>query len=481
MRFFIFFILLALSLFHASFSFAGYHFFDDSIRTSYTLEGTSHLSELSDFTEPKKGRQALVVGAGPAGLIAALELKLLGFETLVLEKRSSAFNRLNMVNLKAEVESEFSYLQLLDDFRTQVATRLSEHRYYKLLNEHFEHFDTQVVHSLEGQYEAPISFHTPHTPDESPHFKQDGLYTVTIAELQQFLGRAALQRGVLIVTDLETVKLLDRPDSVSKDIMALDASGQTRVFHPDLIILTDGSQGKTGDMSYEDIPHTIQPHPCHHEKWIFGHVKYPKRDTSRAHHAFVSVLLDYSRKDFTKIANVIFEPRHQEVNIAVSVDRADLTPEEIREEIEKVAHRAFSLNQEPAHAQVLYASDVVQVQNKRAQHFVLGNNVLLAGDRAGVSSPLAGLGATLAVTSYAIGIRQVAQAVLADEPETLSQALRDYQERTLSYITQWSNTSGHIKNFIQTLPEKTQKKPSEELTPFERVLQEFYSQSLEKP
>jgi flavin-dependent dehydrogenase len=384
------------------------------------------------------------VGAGPAGLIGALVLEQEGFEVIVLEKRSGDFNRLNKVNLKGESESVLNQLNLLRQFQAEVGTQFQRHDYFRLFNNQEEKFHTEVVESLAGTFENEISFET---TDSKDRFKADGLYTVTIAEFEQFLAKAAISRGVSIVTDIELAQLIERSDTQSKGIFARQKNQQERTFFPHLILLADGSNGETGSLRYRVFSESNSPHPCHGEKWIFGNVDY-----LGSNEAFVSVLLDYSNEHFTRAANVIFEPKHKEVNVAVLIERDDISPSEIKEIIESTADRAFAMNKIPGKAKAKFTSSVVSIVNKVAHKFTMGDNVIIAGDRAGVSSPLAGLGATLAVTSYPYGIRKVAQAIQRESIDGIRQSLSDYNEQTKAYVYEWLEKSATIKQFIENMP-----------------------------
>lgn len=448
---------------------AEYFFYDDTIRKTYSI---SKKFQLDDFKlnrrQDNNTQLAVVVGAGPAGLMGALVLKQEGFDVIVLEKRSGDFNRLNRVNLKAESESELARLGLLEEFRTKIGTPLKRHDYYRLFEFQEEAFHEELVESLIGRFEKPLTFEP---EDADQRFNEDGLYTITIAEFEQFLANAAIERGVSIVTDLLEVQVTDQTASQSKGITARHKNGKQKELLPDLIVLADGANGNTRKGGYRNFSHPGAPHPCHGEKWVFGNVSYLGQLE-----AFVTVMLDYSNEKFIKMANVIFEPRHQELNIAVSVENEDLSPSAIREMIKSTANRAFAIHgiQEPA--RVRFTSNVVSITNKAVDQHSIGDNVILVGDRAGVSSPLAGLGATLATTSYPYGIRIVAQALKTGDKNAISQALSFYNHQSNTYVYKWLKTSARVKSFITQMPFNFLLSLPEALTPLSRRIRYHYSE-----
>src|SRR4051812_15014367 len=97
------FLVLLVLLLQSSLSSASHVFYSDKIKKTYPIES----NQLKDYAvkSGKSENQAVVVGAGIAGLMSALELAEEGYDVVVLEKRSGNFSRLNMVNLKVESEA----------------------------------------------------------------------------------------------------------------------------------------------------------------------------------------------------------------------------------------------------------------------------------------------------------------------------------------------------------------------------------------
>lgn len=64
----------------------------------------------------RRGKTAVVVGAGPGGLTTALTIKDEGYENVIVFEKRSVFSRMNVVNLHPESLHIFERLNLMDRF-----------------------------------------------------------------------------------------------------------------------------------------------------------------------------------------------------------------------------------------------------------------------------------------------------------------------------------------------------------------------------
>jgi hypothetical protein len=88
-----------------------------------------------------------------------------------------------------------------------------------------------------------------------------------------------------------------------------------------------------------------------------------------------------------------------------------MTYEEKHNCIMLAAQRLFSLNGFKEDPLVEVIGDwCIEIKNKCLSQHAIDTDVLFAGDRAGTSSPLAGLGATLSFTAYPDAIVRFLQA-----------------------------------------------------------------------
>ncbi len=369
-----------------------------------------------------------------------MTLRQLGFEVAVLEKRSLDFNRFNMVNLKVESEVVLKDLEIFEDFEKEVASRLQDHRILLLEEGSVTEIDSEDVSKVTSMRQIPFTSESLKNPDLKL-FGPSGVYTVIIGEYQQFLAKKARQRGVKVIGNTEVAI-----EGGDRRVLRANQNGVERLLHPDLVVLSDGARGGVGDSNARDIPE----HHCHNERWIFGNVAYS------GERAFVTTLIEFSQEGRPYVSNVIFNPKARQANVAFGGDLSELNEDEVKTAIERAAQKAFDQSgvDEVARATVVN-TQIVDVVNQQAEQVVLGNNVVLAGDRAGVSSPLAGLGATLASTYYPAAVRELGITLgMGAGPEVLTRSLNHYREDTASFTKKWLDTSHGVKAFILNLNKK---------------------------
>lgn len=393
------------------------------------------LDQVSDI-RAANSKQAVVVGAGIAGLTAALVLAHEGFSVVILEKRTADFDRFNIVNLKAECGTILHKLGLFDDFVNHLATRLKVQRYFRFEGDRYVEFKRETLSGF--PVSEKFSFEA---EDIADLFRAGGIYAVSIAEFQQFLAAAALRTGaVSIVTEVK-ITLRGNED---KGVLATQGTTK-REFSPHLIVLADGT-GKNrvkSEQGEELVEETVDlKHPSDGELWVFGNVSYTGKN------AFVTILIDPSSKTETQIANVIFDPRRKSANVAVSVTSREVSEEAIAAQIQTVAKTAFSLSGLKEKIDVRSISKVVRISNRIGKKFSLGKNLILVGDRAGASSPLAGLGASLATTTYPYGVGLVARALLSECDHQVSQAFETYSALARASVLKWFEASREVRTFI---------------------------------
>jgi 2-polyprenyl-6-methoxyphenol hydroxylase-like FAD-dependent oxidoreductase len=130
----------------------------------------------------------------------------------------------------------------------------------------------------------------------------------------------------------------------------------------------------------------------------------------------------------------------------------------------ELAKRAeiFTHTQDASIRKVLWVSKPINVKFVRADTYSNGN-AILAGDAAGVGSPVAGMGAVLAVSAYATAIEKYLK-----RRDTVSEsAAREYNENVSSFVGAWQKRSRHIWSQIDWLPalkKETEKENSEART-----------------
>ncbi|CDZ81263.1 geranylgeranyl reductase family protein [Candidatus Rubidus massiliensis] len=378
---------------------------------------------------------AVVSGAGIAGLAASFELRVRGFNVVIVEKRES-FSRFNVINLNIETQAFFKKFDLLEKFERFVAAKIKEHRNLLVDKDKFVKFIGLSVVGKIGHKQPVFSFEP---RNFNKLFNQNGVYSVPIGVLQTFLAENALERGVTIIGNT-TVKILSRTQvgGVSKIQITFD-----RILKPDLFFIAEGVHSRTVielGMKTREMTNV-----CTGENWIFGNMSYFGKET------FVMSLIDVSEKTL-RLTNLIFNAKAQVINIAVTSDR-EVCEYDIRKQIQETAQQVFNQKAFPLekmHSELLTTvSKPVSIVNRILYPFSVGN-VFCIGDTAGSSSPLAGLGGTLGLTLVPCTVKQ-----LIDDYEKQSKRLHEnFKEYSNGYTSRWIEKSEAIKEFCLNVYKK---------------------------
>ena len=175
------------------------------------------------------------------------------------------------------------------------------------------------------------------------------------------------------------------------------------------------------------------------ESWVFGNV------VADIPEGQVGTTVNYNfDNDTMDLSNCIFHKEKQEVNIALACQSTKL------EDKEEIAHLI------KAHAKIICKNHKIRSKNfelcwfskkpitiylRKAKSFTKGENIYLAGDSAGSGSPLAGLGASLAISAYPYALSK-----LIDEKELgIKGAHLNYNKRLNSYVEKWHNKTKLLK------------------------------------
>lgn len=372
---------------------------------------------------------ALISGAGIAGLAASFELLAKGYNVIIAEKRK-AFERFNVINLDVETQRFLKKFGLLKEFEKDVAGRISTHTL--LLN---DEKGTQNLGSTDVSKLRPSN--VPFEPKFfNDLFKEDGIYSVRIKDLQTYLAKKALEAGVHIFGNVE-IKVLDRTRAggVSKvQITGKDSLSDTKTLQPNLFCIAEGAHSTTAEqlkMVKNDVKNE-----CTGENWIFGDVKYDGKET------FVVSLIDTSEGSL-EIANIIFNAQIHEINIAVT-SKSLLSQELIQERILAIVKWVLSFQNIDEQPKDLIAAvkQPVRINNEQRAIYSRGN-VFCIGDTAGHSSPLAGMGGTLGLTLVPRTIEQLVNDSKL-QPDMMHHNFRRFTE---AYTSRWIAKSQAVKKY----------------------------------
>ncbi len=370
---------------------------------------------------------ALILGAGIAGLAASFELLAAGFNVIIAEKRTT-FDRFNVINLDVESQRFLKKFGLLDEFEESVAGRIMTHNYVL--------FDEKGMQDLGS---SDVNKIQPSTVPFEPEFfnmlfHEDGIYSVRIKDLQNFLAKKALEYGVHIVGNIESEILnFSKTGDVSTVILrGKDSSFDSVELKPGLIFIAEGTHSTTAKQL--DLKTIEVKNECTGENWIFGNMRYAGKET------FVISVLDASQ-DSLEIANIIFNAYIHEINIAVT-SKKHLSQELIEQRILKLVGRVFSyLNiNDQQESLIRTVKEPVHIINENRVDYSRGN-VFCIGDAAGHSSPLAGMGGTLGLTLVPRTIEQL----VTDSKQQPSALHNHFHQFTDAYTTRWISKSATVK------------------------------------
>jgi hypothetical protein len=147
------------------------------------------------------------------------------------------------------------------------------------------------------------------------------------------------------------------------------------------------------------------------------------------------------------IANVIFNGHLHVANIAVTYSEGD----SIEQNLSEMVREAFSLANVEEDAELINTTVTpVEIQNRVAETFAKGN-VLVVGDSGANSSPLAGAGGSIGVTTVPYAVEQIAKSGPAEE------AIHTFNMIGTASAQKWIEKSASIKRYIESLHKESLK------------------------
>ncbi len=434
---------------HTGPSFPSHLFFDYKkirvVRPLFDERITAIALNTSLCFQPCEKELAVVIGAGIAGLATALELRAHGFKVIIAEKRGG-FSRSNIVNLNVPVQHFLKKFGLLKEFE-ECAVRIKTHTLAIIK----KNGDPDLIISTGGENlpeipEDPEDFHL--------LFKEDGLYSIRIKDLQEFLAKKALEIGVRMLGNVEADIVQRTPDG---GVAKVQISGKGNrncpvTFRPDLFFVTDGAHSPTAERL--GIKSETSENECSNERWVFANIKAPINTTR-----VVSIV--NTSGEILEIANVIFNAKAGEINVAVTLPKT-ISEHQIPALIQKTANLALTIENNgqilPSVAITPAVPRPVTIQNERRVISSM-SNIVFAGDAAGHSSPLAGLGATLCLTLFATAV----EGLLNDRKKQPLEMHSKYGKLVKAVTETWFDKSKLVKKFC--ILQFYQNNPDQGLTP----------------
>jgi 2-polyprenyl-6-methoxyphenol hydroxylase-like FAD-dependent oxidoreductase len=362
-------------------------------------------------------RVVLVSGAGPSGLAIANRLKRDGFDVVVDLDSRQKLDRVNCVNIKAESIDHAAQLGALQPLLESRADQIFQHELYD-----------EVRGTSVHKQAPPLAPKTPEAFNRASYLKGQSVITTPINEAQHAFNVAAVAAGVVVAAKA-SLSVERGPDGFFR-AKVTQGDRSWSVARPDLIVVAEGARSKTREAAGIEL---LNGKGEILETWAIGSVAYPAESGFQA-------LTVFDQQPFG-LVNAMVNSKLGEINVNVTLPAgSNPTPEETGPILQ--ARAAAMLNHHNASLGIekRYAPDelpltwvlesVVHVIEGRASAMTAGLNVVMAGDTAYHSSPIAGMGINLGTSSHVEAASTLGQAILTggDREAALEQYARTLNE-----------------------------------------------------
>jgi 2-polyprenyl-6-methoxyphenol hydroxylase-like FAD-dependent oxidoreductase len=386
--------------------------------------------------EPRPSEKtAVVIGAGPAGLIAALTLRDEGVGNVLVLERRTVFSRGNVVNLHPESLHALARLGVLRPFLER-ASLIADHRSDVHADGNELYRFSQTGHPVLIDPEASFD-----VDDVAAGFKNETLYGIALAELQDVLAAEAAGRGIQILSPAAGT-VVPEPSGAHSVRAEIEGGLSFTVASPVLIVVADGARAAVpaeldaGEVAAEGL--------WPNEFWVFGNCRCAPP------FGFSNLLFEFrgARCEDLTISNSIFLPRKGEVNVAITVRRPDLSYAETEALVAAQGARVLAISGVAGDGAVVWHSGrAVRIRPRSARRLHFGCNVVLAGDAAGANSPVAAFGGTLSTSAYSYAMRHLSRDL---EALGAHAALSTYGRRVEACVARWHERVAEVRHAIET-------------------------------
>jgi 3-oxoacyl-(acyl-carrier-protein) synthase/2-polyprenyl-6-methoxyphenol hydroxylase-like FAD-dependent oxidoreductase len=386
------------------------------------------------FSTKPSQRRAVVIGAGPGGLVAALTLVANSYqEVIVVEKRQS-ITRMQMVTLYRHTLHYLKRMGVLDRI-LRAASCIVKHEFYLTVGDARQRYYWR---------EPPADFIDTINPtfryDEEnigDWFEDESVLAISLADLQNALMRETLERGVHYISEHEAT-LVPGGTTHGDWRVRLEKipTGEQYELEAELIVLADGVRGKCAqaagiDYSFPDPSHAI-------ENWYVYHC---------ASRPIVSSLIyefGFDRGgELDHCAFALAYPLRNEFGVALCSCRQSVPDHEFLTEKAEFFARTWNL----PYRGINWLTKPISVRYTLAQQ-IARDNLVLVGDVAGTGSPCAGLGSGLAISAYGWALNEYCARAAFDRDE----AAAFYRAVAGRYPRAWQSRSAQIWGEVRKLP-----------------------------
>ncbi|KFF43092.1 hypothetical protein JH25_04685 [Pseudomonas sp. BRG-100] len=379
------------------------------------------------------GKRGVVLGAGPAGLVAALTLAANGFEQVYVVEKRTAINRMQMVTLYPHTLPYLKSIGVLDAVARRAARIVRHDFYLNSAGQRTRYFSRELPAGILDSIDASMAY-----GDETVAelFVGESVMAISLADLQAVLMEQACARGVRFIADHQaTVVADDSRPATWQVLLSATAGAPSFPLDADLVVVADGARSAVAQAA--GIECTLLQTPQGSESWYVFHCA-SEVATSRLSYEFA---FD-SRGRLDHCAFGLAYPVRKEFGVAFYSSTP--TPPALELLLDKADFFAKSWGVE--HQGINWLTQRIAVHHSRAERVVDGN-LLLVGDAAGTGSPNAGLGSGLAISAYGWALNEYCRRAATDR-----EAAADfYQAAASRYPLAWQSRSLHIWDEINNL------------------------------
>jgi 3-oxoacyl-(acyl-carrier-protein) synthase/2-polyprenyl-6-methoxyphenol hydroxylase-like FAD-dependent oxidoreductase len=380
---------------------------------------------------------AVVIGGGPAGLMAALTLKKSGFDPVLVVEKRKRISRMHMITLYQQTLPYLKFIGVL----AGVVARSSPIRHHDFYSNRCGRRTRYYSKTLKPELLEGVDEHLDYAKERAvDHFAGESVLAISLADLQDALMREALDAGVLLTADVNaTVERASAADRWSVRVERNEDTGgaatRTVVLDPALIVIADGLKSQNAQRAGVEYDDTYSPRGT--EYWYVFHCTTDRRQSSLCYEFSFN-----QQSELTDCAFGLFYPQRSEFGVALYCASADPPSAAfLREKAEFFA------------ASQAARFDGIKWQTRRIEaHFTLANrlafdNIVLAGDAAGTGSPNAGMGAVLGISAYPWALKEYCARVARNRQD----AIAFYNDTATGYARNWQDRSRYIWSRILDL------------------------------
>eukprot|EP00122_Pirum_gemmata_P000453 Pgem_evm1s397 len=390
----------------------------------------------------------IISGQGPAGLMAALVAKKMHPEktVLVTEKRM-AYSRRNIAIIKTDAYPFLKRMGVLVDV-CKVSDRMSKTVIGR--SDGTDHLDIRAELPLDNKFQFSeidsLRDYSPELMQDDTQFTVDGRI-IRICDLQELLFKHCLKAG--IKTLKKSINTIDHnPDTDTVTCRIRKKGKEIVITNPYTVIIAEGAKSPNvvrlaGGWNYG----------LRKELWTVSNVEAQPKDS------YMGVVRPNNEKHKRTVIG-LFSP----INKEIAVTECYHVTEENAGKLNAKDYSTMDTNKLGSlfgvkTQRLKWNSSFFECQDKIAKKLVVGSRILVVGDAAGVSSPVSGMGVSMAVTSHNYGVLKFFEEKKEFGVEI---AAEQYEQRLTSYVKRWQrNTHNlwHVLDDVLTLnvPEVSKK------------------------